>query len=62
MKSTLSQIRKAITALIGAVLTWYGVVLTQPHITRGDWYALAIATATGLGVYGIPNDPAPPKL
>jgi hypothetical protein len=54
-----NAIRKAIVATIGAVLTW-GLTAHMPDgsIDRGEWWGLAVAVATALGVWAVPNGPA----
>jgi hypothetical protein len=57
---TLAQYRKTIVAVIGAVLTWVAVAyVPDGSISREEWFALAVALATALGVYGISNDDPP---
>ena len=46
---------KAITAIIGLVLTY----LTQFYGTN-HWVALVVGIAAALGVYAVPNQPKPP--
>ena len=62
----LSEIRKAVYALVGTVLTWSAIIAQQTNnfrsITAVEWVALAVAVATALGVYGTVNDPKPPAL
>lgn len=58
---------KAITALVTAILGWFAVVIASSpntwHVTNSQWLGLAVAVATALGVYGMPNttppDPTP---
>ena len=47
--------RKLITFLAGAVLT----ICIQIFGTDNPYVSLGILAATGLGVYGVPNQPAP---
>lgn len=54
----IAQHRKAIAALVGAVLTW-GSVAQVDGVTAAEWWGLAVAAATALGVYGTTNDAAP---
>lgn len=57
----LSSIRKSVTAFVGAGLTWAGVAyIPDGHVTRVEWFALAVAVATVAGVYGVTNEPADP--
>jgi hypothetical protein len=54
----LARYRKAITAEVGAVLTWLSVsYVPDGHITRVEWYGLIVALAAGAGVFAVPNDP-----
>jgi hypothetical protein len=49
---------KAVTALVGVVLTWGGTAyVPDGHVSRPEFYALAIALATVLGVFAVPNTP-----
>ena len=52
----LATYRKTIVALVGGVLAW-GQVAYVPDgsLSRDEWYGLAVALATALGVYGITN-------
>ena len=60
--SKLGQYRKSGAALIGSVLTWAGAAYVPTgHVNRPEWYALAVALATALGVYSVSNSPAPVK-
>jgi hypothetical protein len=57
----LARYSKLIAAAIGSGLTWAGVAwVPDGHISRPEWYALAVALATAAGVYGVTNAPAPP--
>ena len=62
----LGRSRKAIAALVGAVLVWCQAIAAQPggfqKITAVEWVALAVALATALGVYAASNDPTTPKF
>lgn len=59
--SGLGAYRKTGAAVIGSVLTWTGAAyVPDGHITRPEWYALALALATALGVYAVTNDRTPP--
>lgn len=55
--SNLPAVRKSIAAIVGAVLTW-GSVAQVDGITSGEWWGLAIAAATALGVFAVPNEDA----
>lgn len=50
--------RKTIAAVIGSVLTW-GLTAHMPDgsIDRGEWWGLAVAIATAVGVFAVPNGP-----
>lgn len=58
----LGRSRKAIAALVGAVLVWCQTIAVQDggfhNVTAVEWVALAVAVATAFGVYGTSNDPA----
>jgi len=54
----LGVIRKTVTAIVGAVLTWALPVVNTGHVNRFDWYSLAVALATACGVYAVQNDSA----
>lgn len=56
--SNLPAYKKTIAALVGSVLTW-GVVAQVDGITAAEWWGLAVAAATALGVYGTVNEPGP---
>lgn len=53
----LSPYRKTIVALIGAVITWVGLVIVSPEasITAGEWFVLLSTSATAVGVYQVSN-------
>lgn len=59
----MKQIRKAIVALVGAVIGWAVLALSvapgpgEADVTRAEWIALLIAVGTALGVYRVPNEP-----
>lgn len=48
---------KSVTAVVGAVLAFAGlVVFSKPDaITSAEWYSGAVGLATALGVYALPN-------
>ena len=54
--------RKAIAGVVTPTLAWATIVAGQPgsfqRVTAVEWVGLAIALATGLGVYQAANDPA----
>lgn len=49
---------KAITALVGAAISFATLTITSDtiDITSSEWLAGAIALATALGVYAAPNN------
>lgn len=53
----LLRYQKAIAAIITGAIGWGFVVVASPSsaITASEWMALAVAGATALGVYGVPN-------
>ena len=52
----ISHYRKTIVALLGGVLAWAQVAyVPDGHLDRGEYYGLAVALATALGVYGVSN-------
>lgn len=53
----LNEARKAITALVTGWLGWGAVVIASDPapVTASEWLALAIVTATAVGVYSVPN-------
>lgn len=55
--------QKAIAALVAGGVGWAGVVIasTPTAITSSEWLGLAVVIATALGVYAVPNVPAPAK-
>lgn len=57
MKISIAPYLKAVTAVIGLALTY----LTQYYGTN-HWVVLAIAIASALGVYAVPNSAKPPVL
>lgn len=52
MAQRISEIRKALVALLGAVL----LALSQSHADN-PYVQLALVVATALGVYAVPNEP-----
>lgn len=48
--------KKSISALIGGVLTW-GATAQDSGITAAEWWGLAIAAASALGVFAVRNVP-----
>lgn len=54
----LTGARKAVVTFVGVVLTWAAVaVVPDGHVSRPEWYALAVALSTVGGVYGVSNAP-----
>lgn len=55
----LAAYKKTVTALATGVIGWGLVVVTSAAaaITSGEWMMLAVAVATGLGVYAVRNEP-----
>lgn len=51
--------RKTITAIVVGLIGWASIVIVSPqaHISASEWLGLAVALATALGVYSVPNDP-----
>lgn len=56
----LSQYRKSITAVVGAIIAFAALVITSSSapITASEWLSGGIGLATALGVYGVKNEPA----
>lgn len=53
----MQKYNKTIVALVTGIIGWLTVVVSSPEasITASEWVTLAVAFATGLGVYQIPN-------
>jgi hypothetical protein len=51
----ISKYNKFYVAIVGATLTWITVALADDKVTTQEWVGLAVAVATALGVYQIPN-------
>jgi hypothetical protein len=52
----LSAYRKTVASVVGTFLTWAGVAyVPDGHVDRVEWFALAVAAATSLGVYAVTN-------
>jgi hypothetical protein len=49
---------KAIVALIGGASAWGLTAASDNVITMAEWFGLAGALATALGVLAVPNGPA----
>lgn len=47
--------RKTVAAVIGAVITWGGTAQVD-GIDGAEWWGLAFAVATVLGVFGVANE------
>ena len=54
MRITLGPYSKAITAVIGQALTFASLYYGTNH-----WVSAAVAVASALGVYAVPNAPKP---
>ncbi len=54
----LGKYGKTIVALVGAGITWAGIVIHSPAsaITATEWLTGAALLATSIGVYGVSND------
>ena len=55
----LGAYNKTITALVTGLIGWAAVVVTSARgsISSSEWLGLAVAVATALGVYAVPNGP-----
>ena len=60
----LAAYRKTVASVVGTFLTWAGVAyVPDGHVDRVEWFALAVAAATSLGVYAVTNyTPSPVVL
>jgi hypothetical protein len=59
----LAAYRKTVASVVGTFLTWAGVAyVPDGHVDRVEWFALAVAAATSLGVYAVSNTPKPVVL
>lgn len=60
----LAHVSKFVTALVAGWIGWAAVVIASapPGVTAAEWLGLSMATATALGVYGMPNTPQPPPV
>jgi hypothetical protein len=58
---TWEQVRKAITAVVGAAIAFASLVILSDasEIQPEEWLTGAIGLATALGVYAVPNAPGP---
>lgn len=59
MLDALKPYRKTVTAVVGAAITWAGlVIVSEPSaISAAEWLAGAGGLATALGVYQVSNEP-----
>lgn len=57
MKLNLGRYSKFVTAIIGQALTFITLYEGSSH-----WVAVVVAVAGALGVYAVPNTPAPPVV
>lgn len=55
--SNLPAYRKTLAAIVGAVLTW-GSVAQDGGIQATEYWGLAVAVATAIGVFSVPNEEA----
>jgi hypothetical protein len=54
----LAAYRKTVASVVGTFLTWAGVAyIPDGRVDRAEWFALAVAAATSLGVYAVTNTP-----
>jgi hypothetical protein len=53
----LAKYHKTVAALVTGVIGWGLFVVASPSgpVTASEWMALAVAGATALGVYAVPN-------
>ncbi len=60
MIERLAPYRKTVAAVVTGLIGWATVVVvSEPtNITATEWLGLAIALATALGVYAVPNEPS----
>ena len=62
----MSKYAKSITAFVTGILGWLSYVIaanpTHFTVTNPEWLALAVAVATALGVYGMPNTAPVPSI
>lgn len=56
--NNLPAYRKTIAAIVTGLIGWATVVVTSDAsaITSSEWLGLAVAVATAVGVYSIPNE------
>lgn len=50
-----SRYAKAVVAIIGAVIIAVNVALEDGIFTNDEWFAVAVAAVTAVGVYLFPN-------
>lgn len=57
MLKRLSPYSKTVVAVLGAFITWVGLVILSPEaaITSAEWFVLLSTTATAAGVYQVIN-------
>jgi len=57
MLKKLAPYNKTIVAVVGAFITWVGLVVMSPEaaISSVEWFVLLSTTGTALGVYQISN-------
>lgn len=54
--SRLAPYRKAVVAFLAGTLGWVGTCyVPDGHVSRPEWYALAVIAAGVLGVQQVPN-------
>lgn len=53
--SSLSRYRKSAIAVVGAVATWGATASLDGTYSTPEWWGLAVAVCTALGVYGVRN-------
>lgn len=58
MLEKLAPYRKFVVALVGAVISWVGVVVlsVSAGITSAEWFLLLSEVGFALGVYQVPNE------
>lgn len=58
MSINLAPYRKTVTAVVGGVIAWAGIVIISPQaaITASEWLTGATYLAIALGIYTVPNE------
>ena len=58
----LAPYRKTIAAVVTGLIGWATAVVVSPAaaVSAAEWIGLATVLATTVGVYQVPNTPAPP--